>query len=243
MIPPEANAPSDRVAEVTARLEELILSRAMKPGDKLPAERDLSERLEVSRSVVREAIGRLQSVGRIVRRHGSGSRVAAPSGKQVTAGYEWLLKHQTIRLEDLGEVRLPLETAIVAQAALHRTSEHLAALEAAQLVLKSRRRSLDEQIAADIEFHSILAQATGNPIFSMVLRPIQQLLIESRRRTLGQFGARLAYDHHVQILQAVAAGDPETAVAAMRFHLEVNRDQLAALTAKSEAPAADRAGA
>jgi DNA-binding FadR family transcriptional regulator len=234
-VTPEASpAPSDRVAAVTAQLEELILSQGLKPGDKLPAERDLSARLEVSRSVVREAMGRLQSVGRIVSRHGSGSRVAAPSGRQVTAGYEWLLKHQTIRLEDLAEVRLPLETAIVAQAVLHRTPEQLAALTATQLVLSSPERTLEEQIAADIEFHSILADATGNPIFTMVLRPIQQLLIESRRRTLGEFGAQLAHEHHARILQAVAAQDAAAAVAAMRFHLEVNRDQLATLHAEVE---------
>lgn len=234
MTPAGTNVPSDRVAAVTAQLEELILSKGLKPGDKLPAERDLSARLDVSRSVVREAIGRLQSVGRIVSRHGSGSRVATPSGKQVSAGYEWLLKHQTIRLEDLAEVRLPLETAIVAQAALHRTADQLAALAATQRVLNAPQRSLEEQIAADIEFHSILAEATGNPIFAMVLRPIQELLIESRRRTLGQFGAQLAYNHHERILQAIAAQDVAAAVGGMRFHLEVNRDQLAALHAEVE---------
>ena len=153
--------------------------------------------------------------------------MAAPSGKQVTAGYEWLLKHQSIRLSDLAEVRLPLETAIVEQAALHRTEGHLAALAAAQEVLRSKHKTLEEQIAADLEFHGILASATGNPIYALVLRPIQELLIESRRRTLGQFGAQLAYDHHEKILAAVQNQDPRAAVEAMRFHLEVNRDHLA----------------
>lgn len=217
---------NDRVTDVVERLEHLILSQQLAPGDRLPAERELCSQLNVSRSVVREAIGRLQSLGRLVSQHGSGTRVAVPSGQQVSSGYAWLLKHEAVRLEDLGAVRLPLETVIVEQAALHRTSEQLEELARTQTILGDKSQSLTAQIAADVRFHEVLAEATGNPIFRLILAPIQKLLIESRRRTLKQFGANVAYEHHADILKAVADQKPEKAVAAMQKHLRVNLKHL-----------------
>ncbi len=217
---------NDRVTGVVERIEHLILSQQLAPGDRLPAERELCSQLEVSRSVVREAIGRLQSLGRLVSQHGSGTRVAEPTGRQVSSGYAWLLKHEAVRLEDLGAVRLPLETAIAEQAALYRTPEHLAELARTQTVLGDKSQSLTAQIAADVRFHEVLAEATGNPIFRLILAPIQELLIESRRRTLKQFGANVAFEHHADILKAVAEQKPEKAVAAMHKHLRVNLKHL-----------------
>lgn len=217
---------NDRVTDVVQRLEHLILSQQLIPGDRLPAERELCSQLNVSRSVVREAIGRLQSLGRLVSKHGSGTRVAEPTGRQVSSGYAWLLKHEMVQLEDLAAVRLPLETAIAAQAALHRTPEQLAELARTQTVLGDKAQSLTAQIVADVRFHETLAEATGNPIFRLILAPIQELLIESRRRTLKQFGANVAYEHHANILKAVADQKPEKAIAAMQKHLRINLKHL-----------------
>lgn len=217
---------NDRVTGVVQRLEHLILSQQLAPGDRLPAERELCSQLNVSRSVVREAIGRLQSLGRLISQHGSGTRVATPSGQQVSSGYAWLLKHEAVRLEDLGAVRLPLETAIAEQAALHRTPEQLEELACTQTVLGDDSQSLTAQIAADVRFHEVLAEATGNPIFRLILAPIQKLLIESRRRTLKQFGANVAFEHHADILKAVAKQDANVAAAAMRKHLTINLEHL-----------------
>src|SRR5262249_38965021 len=128
----------------------------------------------------------------------------------------------------LAEVRLPLETAIAGLAARHRTDEHLARLEATQADLANARASLEAQVAADLGFHAVLAEASGNPLFGLVLAPIQSLLIESRRRTLGRHGARLAHEHHALILDAVRRRDEGGAVEAMRRHLETNVRHLRA---------------
>ena len=219
----------DRVAAVVAELEKMILNEGLEPGDRLPTERDLSTRLDVSRSVVREAIKRLQSIGRVTSLQGSGTRVASPSGEQVTAGYRWLFQHTELRLEHLAAVRIPLETAIAALAAEHRTDEHLLRLEQAQARLKDETRSLKSAIEADATFHAILAEATGNPIFQMILGPIQELLIESRRRTISRYGASLAHEHHQKILAAVKSRQPELAYRAMADHLQTNASHLAEL--------------
>jgi GntR family transcriptional repressor for pyruvate dehydrogenase complex len=217
---------ADRVTETARRLEQAILSGELAAGDLLPSEREISAEMGVSRSVVREALGRLASLGLVRSVHGSGTRVEAPSGKPITTGYQILLKRGEVRLADVAAVRLPLETAIAAEAARRRTDEHLARMEAAQAALADARGTLEAHVRADLDFHAALAEATGNPLFGIVLKPIQELLIETRRRTLGRHGAALAHGHHARILDAVRAADPAAAADAMRAHLEANYRHL-----------------
>jgi GntR family transcriptional repressor for pyruvate dehydrogenase complex len=212
----------DRVSQIASRLEQQILSGELVPGTQIPSEREISAQLKVSRSVVREALGRLASLGLIQSVHGSGTRVGTPTTKQVTMGYRRLLSRDDVKLEDVWAVRMPLETAIAALAAQNREEEHLVRLEKAQKVLGSARRSLEAHAKADLEFHSILAEASGNPVFAVVLAPIQELLIASRRRTLGRYGSQLAHEHHAKILQAVTDRDPDRAAREMRAHLTAN---------------------
>ncbi len=216
----------DLVTQVAQQLEEAILGGQYQPGEPLPPEREISAQLGVSRSVVREAIGRLTSLGLIRSVHGSGNRVEVPSSQPIRLGYRRLLTSGEVRLEDLSALRLPLETAIAALAAQQRGPEHLERLEQTQKVLSDPHAALEEQIKADLEFHTALAEATGNPLFQLVLEPIQELLIASRRLTLGRYGAEVAYRHHAEILAAVRAGDTAAAIRAMQTHLETNYAHL-----------------
>ncbi len=219
-----------RVAEVTRQLERSIVSGELQVGDYLPAERALCEQLGVSRSVVREALGRLASLGLVESRHGSGTRVASPSGREISVGYERLMRSSDASLEDLAVVRLPLETTIAALAATHRTDAQLLRLAATQRTLGNPRKSLAAHVKADGEFHAILAEATGNRFLPLVLAPIHDLLIESRLKTLNRYGAALACAHHARILEAVRNGDPAGAALAMREHLTVNSRHLQELS-------------
>lgn len=224
----------DRVSEVVQALEQKILSGGLHPGDPLPSEREISAQMEVSRTVVREAIGRLASLGLVRSVHGSGTRVATPNGKEIYVGYQRLLRWSDCRLEDLAAVRLPLETAIAASAALHRTEAQIELLEQTQQILGNPAKSLKAHVKADLDFHAILADATGNSIFQLVLAPMQELLIESRRQTLGRHGAALAHRHHAAILSAVRAGDSQFAGQAMREHIEANFQHLREAAAHDE---------
>jgi DNA-binding FadR family transcriptional regulator len=213
---------TDRVSEITRGLEQSILSGELAVGDFLPAERRLSEQFGASRSVIREALGRLTSLGLIESRHGSGTRVATPTGREIAVGYERMLRNSDGGLEDLAVVRLSLESTIASLAALHRNEEHLERLATTQRVLANPRKSLAAHVKADVEFHAILAEATGNRFFPVVLTPIHDLLIDSRLKTLRHYGAHIAHEHHDLILEAIRERDASGAAAAMREHLLVN---------------------
>src|SRR5262245_32546446 len=217
---------TDHVTQVATRLEEAILSGELASGDYLPSEREISAQMGVSRSVVREALGRLASLGLVRSVQGSGTRVEEPSSRQVTVGYQRLLRRSDLRIQDLAAVRLPLETTIAALAGVKRTEEDLEELRATQKILGNPRRALEAHVQADLDFHAGLARATGNPLFQVVLAPIQELLIESRRQTLGRFGAEIAFHHHARILTAVEAGDAGAAEQAMREHIQANFQHL-----------------
>ena len=216
----------DHVGLVTEHFQNAILGGELAPGDRLPSERAISARMKVSRSVVREALGRLASLGLVTIRHGSGTRVQAPSGQPVKVGMQQLLSRPDFKLHYLAEIRLPLETSMAALAARHRKPEHLARIEETQRILGDPHRSLDAHIAADMAFHAALAEASGNPLFHLVLEPFHQLLIATRRRTMGRFGTSFAYEHHGRILDAVRKQDAEKAAYWMRIHLKASVQQL-----------------
>jgi DNA-binding FadR family transcriptional regulator len=220
-------AGGDRVSELVTHFEQQILSGKLAPGDRLPSERSLRDEMGFSRSVIREAIARLASLGLVRSVHGSGTRVEAPNGRPITQGYQRLLRQGEVELSQLAQIRLPLETTIAGLAARHRSDEQLVRMARTQEVLGQVRASLEAQVRADLEFHALLAEASCNPLFGLVLAPIQELLIESRRRTLGRHGARLAFEHHGAILDAVRRQDETEAIEAMRRHLEVNERHLA----------------
>ena len=214
------------VTWVANQLEEEILAGAVKPGEPLPPERKISARLGVSRSVVREAINRLSSLGLILSVHGSGNRVQPPNSQPIAKGYRRLLAQGMVKLEHIVAVRLPLETTIARMAAVRRLPVHIEQLRATQVRLGDLGNTLEGHVDADMTFHMVLASATGNPLFQCVLEPIQELIMKARREVIGNHGAELAHLHHANILAAVEAGDPDRAAEAMRVHMEYNYNTL-----------------
>ena len=115
-----------------------------------------------------------------------------------------------------------------ALAAINRTEEHLQRMERTQEVLGNPRSSFEAYVLADTAFHTTLAEASMNPVFVIVLEPIQNLLTASRRRNLRD-GAIPAYEQHGKVLQAVRAGNAAAAARAMDEHLKPHDDQRIAL--------------
>src|SRR4029077_2744738 len=99
-----------------------------------------------------------------------------PKGREISVGYERLMRSSDAPLEDLAVVRLPLETTIAALAATNRSDAHLARRDISRRTLGTPRMSLAAQVRADGAFHATLAEAPGTRFLPLVLAPIHDLL-------------------------------------------------------------------
>jgi GntR family transcriptional repressor for pyruvate dehydrogenase complex len=207
---------SDKVAEMMRRT---IISKGLPSGTALPSERELGEQFGVSRTVIREAVRSLAAKGIVEVRSGSGLRVAAVDETTALQSLSWFIRGGRLEYPKVHEVRSMIEVEMAALAAERRTEEQLQALRDAHARFQSVVDDIEEAALADLEFHAIIARATQNDLFSVLLGSISDALIEIRRENLaGGTGADTVAEHG-RILERIAESDPEGARAAMREHL------------------------
>ena len=213
-----------RTAMVLERITDEIVLGALPAGAILPAEGALAKFYGVSRTVMREAMRMLRGFGLIEMSQGKRPRVRPPDLESAVFSIKLLLRRNRASLFNLVEARRPLEAEIAALAAERANDEHLRQLEQSLYELISAPAFAD-RIEADVAFHRILAEATGNPVFVLLLEALAGFLRESRQKTLSYSGVDLAVNGHRAILAAVRARDPIAAREAMARHLRsVERD-------------------
>lgn len=208
-----------RLSETVANsLQEEILG--LSPGDKLPTEAELADRFEVSRTVVREATRLLVQRGLVTVKPGRGMTVATMDGSLIAEQYGLLLRLSEGSFEQLLELRLVLEVEMAALAAARHHEEHLAAMRRANDELNRADPSSIEFLDADLAFHELIAQASGNPFFPLVVRPINGFLRDTYSGGAGYPSeAGHTVREHIEIANAIAAGDPARARFAAENHL------------------------
>jgi DNA-binding FadR family transcriptional regulator len=218
--PPRGDSPLrpvgrlDLVQEVTERLREQILAGAFDADKTFPPEGQLGQALGVSRTVIREAMRILVAQGLVEVSQGKAPRVKPADPAHVFDSITTFLQRADHSMTHLVEVRRHLESSIAALAAQRATPQHVAAMEEANRQLIAAA-TLDQQIKADVRFHTLLAEATGNPVFGLLLEPLAYLLRLSLKKTLSGTGVERAASGHRRILAAVRQGDPEGARQAM----------------------------
>ncbi|MBJ9977876.1 FadR family transcriptional regulator [Pseudomonas sp. S75] len=218
-----------RAHELVSHLTQQILLGTFEPGDKLPSENTLVREHGVSRTVVREALSKLQASGLVQPRHGIGTFVME---RQPQAGLR-IAAHSAADVRDLLELRMGLEGQAAALAALRRDAGHLARMRQALDDYQDRAAAGDSCIEADRRFHLLIAEATGNVYFSEMLLQLGNGLIPRNRMTQAERGgaklarqAYLANLEHEAILNAIARQDADAARAALCLHLSNSRDRL-----------------
>ncbi|GAA4882822.1 MULTISPECIES: FadR/GntR family transcriptional regulator [Saccharopolyspora] len=225
---PEALRPLSRsrlYEQVVARLREHVRERGLDVGDRLPPERELAERLGVSRASVKQALVVLEVQGLVEVRHGGGSYLRRASLD--TEPVEELVARQR-RLPEVLEAREALETKLADLAARRRTDEDLAEIDAA---LADMRREIADGglgVDGDRRFHAAITAAGRSGLLAEFMRTIAAEIAESRQESLRQprRPAR-SLAQHERIAEAIRAGDPKAAVSAMRRHLRtVSRVRL-----------------
>ncbi|MGW5044774.1 FadR/GntR family transcriptional regulator [Streptomyces griseoluteus] len=181
-------------------------------GDKLPSEAELCRTLEVSRPVVREALRALHTMGLTVSRTGRGTFVVADAVQDPTFG--------DYTAGDLLEVRRHVEVPVAGYAARRRTQEDLDRLT---LLLDRMERETDTAawVAMDTLFHLTVAEAAHNPVFRKVIEEIRDALARQSAFLTELGGRREQSDReHRALVDALAAGSEDDAVAAMTHHLD-----------------------
>lgn len=204
---------------VAARLVDDIASRRLKPGDPVPAERQLAETLAVGRSSIREALRMVESRG-LIASAGNGTFVVADYGNPLNTSLALLMEMGDGDLRQLFEVRKVLEVEMAGLAAERRSDEDVERMRRAIEAMDEGLASAERYIAGDLEFHQAVVAATGNRIARSMMHAIRDVM---RRALLSIYqipgSPERSMQQHRQILEAVVAGRPDEARARMREHL------------------------
>jgi GntR family transcriptional regulator, transcriptional repressor for pyruvate dehydrogenase complex len=212
-------------------VNEQIASRALKPGDKLPTESSLMTLFGVSRTVVREAISRLQAMSVIETRHGIGSFVLEP--RREPLGLDVVPASTLNDLLSVLELRISLETECAGLAAQRASEQDLMNIRSALDAISIATLGGRDSAGADLQFHLSMARATGNRYFVDILTHMGAALIPRHRIDSAGIAhsdpkayAELVNREHESIFEAIARRDYEGARAAMRMHLSSSRERL-----------------
>jgi GntR family transcriptional regulator, transcriptional repressor for pyruvate dehydrogenase complex len=220
--------------QIVQQIEESILKGDLKPGDQLPAERELAQRFGVSRTAVREAVKALREKGLVEAYSGRGTFITDGTSQAVRQSFDLMVKiGQPEGSTHLAEVRAILEPEIAALAASRAQESDLAVLREAVAVMDRAQRDPDAYIEADLDFHLALAEAAANPLILSLIDSIVGLLREQRIRIFNVAGGpERGQFHHKRVLEAMERRDPEKAREAMRAHLEQVREDSQVATAR-----------
>ena len=208
--------------QVAAQLQSLITGGTFKPGEKLPSERELCELLDVSRTVIREAVRALVVKGLLEVRPGGGMAVRAPDTELVSELMSMMLRtgNGDIAFAHVHEVRRLLEVEIAGLAAERRSAEDLLHMEAQLSIMVEYENDPQRWAEADVAYHAAIATATHNPLYPILLSSITDLLMEVRLTGIALAGtAARAHRYHIPIYERIKAEDRLGARKAMTDHL------------------------
>ncbi|MCA1688440.1 MAG: FadR family transcriptional regulator [Actinobacteria bacterium] len=203
------------------RILDMVVSGGLDPGERLPPERELCARLNVSRTVVREALNLLEARGLISIEHGRGAVVSGGNTDAVRDTLGLILRVRPKALWELLEMRKILEVEISGLAAERATEEDTDAMRVQLERMAALIDAPEGYVDADVEFHALLARGARNGVLLTMLEPIVDLLRASRRvsATRRPGSALRALGEHEEILRRVEASDAGGARREMREHL------------------------
>lgn len=199
--------------QVAQAIREQVFSGALKEGQRLPSEREMSEQFGVSRVVVREAIRTLELAGilRVQKGAGGGTFVSTNYDKPLSASIENLLAGGAITLDNLFELRLMLEAPAAEKAALAPTSEGLASLDEIVALSENMRDDSEALRKANLEFHRRLVAQARNPLQSVLCETVISILVHALEGQLNVELSQAVLEYHKRIVAAIRAGQANEA--------------------------------
>ena len=229
---PRARRPGGLVGEIVASLGERVQQGQWPAGHKLPSESEIMAEFEVSRTVVREALSRLQAAGTVETRHGIGTFVL-PARDPLNFSLGSVDLAMVGDVIALLELRISLETEAAGLAAQRRTDTQLTLMQTALDEFQAALGQDSDAVPSDFAFHMEVARATHNRHFADLMGYLGTMVIPRARINTAQAApeGRLNYlqkvhGEHESILNAIRNQDTEAARAAMRTHLSNSRERL-----------------
>lgn len=212
-------SPTDKIIQ---QLKQLITTGQLKPGDRLPAERVLAEKLGVSRSYVREAIRKLEFFGLLKTSPQSGTYVSGYSIKMIEGVLTDIINFNKDDFSALIEARYYMEINAARLAAMRRTDEDLELLRSAVADYDNKVNSKQDAVQEDMFIHLRIANATKNSVFESMLLMLLPDIIKNiiEKKICGDNRGVQAMEEHHEILQAIADQDADAAGTAMATHLD-----------------------
>jgi len=218
--------------EIVNQIKQLITIGDLKPGERIPSERDLATALGVSRPSVREAIMVLEAMGFLDSRQGGGTYVRSLTEITIADPLSNIIGGKDPKiLHSLTEVRMGLETWSAYLAAKRATDEQIERMRALYMIMEKQAAVGGWDAEIDAKFHYVITEATQNTIQVHVLNTIHTLFQTNIMVALTEFYQKEGYleillAHHLEILEAIAAHDPERAQKAMRVHIELVEEKM-----------------
>ncbi len=218
---------------IASEIERQLVEGMIKPGERLPSERDLASEFQVSRPSVREAIQLLKSRNLLISRPGGGTYARDSLGDTITEPLDDALISNPEVVEDMLEFRHALE-GISAYYAAQRATEadrKIIKLRYEQLCNKQAASVAQDEAMADVDFHLAIAEASHNVVLLHVMRSLFKLLHKSVELSFGKLyrndsGREIIREHHQQIMNAILAGDAELARDNAHAHINHVKDTL-----------------
>lgn len=227
--------------QVVNHIRGMIEDGTLKPGDKIPPEREFAQELKISRASLRTGIGYLAAMGVMKVRHGVGTFVADGPPEIGKASLGLMGALHGFQSWQMFEARLLLESNLAALAAERGKEEHLTILAEEVAEMYATVDDPEEYLIHDVRFHRTIAQASGNPILAALMETVTSALYEERRKTVEH--ARNLKDSaevHREIYRAIRSKNSAEARRRMAEHLrlaqsEQDREADAAKLAKTPA--------
>jgi len=215
--------------EIAQRIAQLIHTQEYEPGARLPAISDMARQFGVGAPTLREALKKLETVGVVDIRHGSGVYVGRSPESLMISNPVIEARASKKILIDLIEARIPIESQTAGLAATNASQDHLDEMDR---LLERAARSFDDSALlnqVNLSFHREIALASGNVVLHQILEVLSNLFRNEQQLILNIHGSRESdHQEHGEILEALRSRQSELAISRMRTHLERVRDKLLA---------------
>jgi GntR family transcriptional repressor for pyruvate dehydrogenase complex len=208
--------------QVVTQIREMIRQGSLKPGDRLPPERELAKRLGISRASLRHGLRFLGAIGVLTSRHGSGTYIAEGPPALDSEPLRILADLHQFTPDEMFEARKLLEVGLAGLAAKNAHPEHLATLAEEVTEMYATLDDPQQYLIHDIRFHRAVAVASGNQILAALMNMVSAAMYESRRATVERAtDLKESVGFHRTIYRLIRAGKADEARAAMSEHLEL----------------------